>query len=120
MSCILGCNSTHFAHGEDEKQIDVTVQSVPESLVIFGQITDCAKNNQPVPGALVKVFKCIDQKIIGICHTFSGCNGFYMLSLPKTSPHEKIIVMSTCGCLKTPICASCDPGCKCKHDCKCN
>lgn len=118
MSSILGCNSTHFAHGEDEKQVDVTVQSVPESLVIFGQITDCAKNNQPVPGALVKVFKCIDKKMIGICHTFSGCNGFYMLNLPKTSPHEKFIIMSTYSCLKKPICASCHPDCKCTPDCK--
>lgn len=113
MSCILGCNATHFCHGEDEKQVDIAVQSVPESLVIFGQITDCAKNNHPIEGALVKAFKCHDKKLIGICHTFSGCNGFYMLNIPPVAHNDKIIVMATCGCEKVKICASCHPDCKC-------
>lgn len=113
MSCILGCNATHFGPGEDEKQVDVVIQSVPESLVVFGQVTDCAKNNQPVEGALVKVFKCVDKRLVGICHTFTGCNGFYMLNLPQVSPHDKILVMATCACVKGPICASCHPDCKC-------
>lgn len=114
MSCILGCNSTHFCQGEDEKQVDVTIQSMPDCLVIFGQITDCAKNNKPISGALVKAFKCIDKKIVGICHTFSGCNGYYMLHLTNCCPQDKIIVMATCGCMPKQICASCDPDCKCR------
>lgn len=117
MSCILGCNSTHFGPHEDEKQVDVTIQSVPDSFVIYGQITDCSKNNQPVIGALVKVFKCVDKKLVGICHTFSGCNGYYMLSLPPSTPHDKIIVMATCGCVTTHICASCHSDCTCKPKC---
>lgn len=112
MSCILGCHSTHFYQGEEEKQVDVTIQSVPDCLVIFGQITDCAKNNHPVQGALVKAFTCIDKKLIGICHTFSGHNGYYMLHLPDCKHQEKIIVMATCGCMSQKICASCDPDCQ--------
>lgn len=117
MSCILGCNSTHFGPGEDEKQVDIAVQSVEESLVIFGQITDCAKNNQPVVGALVKVFKCVDRKLVGICHTFTGGNGYYMLNLPKVNPHEKIVVMATCGCLSANVCSTCTPDCQTPPPC---
>ena len=116
MSCILGCASTNFEPGEDEKRVDITVQSVPDSLVIFGRITDCTKNNQPIPGALIKAFKCVDGKLLGICHTFSGCNGFYMLNLPQICRHEKFIVMATCGCVTSTICASCSPDCQsCNH-----
>lgn len=117
MSCILGCNSTYFESGEDEKQVDVGIQSVPESIVVFGQITDCAKNNQPVEGALVKAFKSVDNKLTGICHTFSGCNGFYMLNLPHVSDQDKILIMASCGCVKPPFCASCHPDCKCPTSC---
>lgn len=113
MACILGCNSTHFGPDEDEKEVDVSIQSVEGSLMIYGQITDCAKHNAPVPGALVKAFKCEGHKLIGICHTFSGCNGFYMLNLPGVQKGEKVIVMATCGCITASFCVPCHADCKC-------
>lgn len=106
MSCILGCNSTQFGPGEDEKSVDIAVQSVKDDLMIYGQITDCAKNNQPVAGALVKAFKKINGRLVGICHTFTGCNGYYMLHLPGVKPGEKVVVMATCGCMQP-----CPPPC---------
>jgi hypothetical protein len=118
MACILGCKTTHFEPEQDEQQVDVKIQSVPNSLVIYGQITDCANRNRPVAGAIVKAFKCVNNKLIGICHTFSGCNGFYMLNVPNDLAREKIVIMATCGCVTASFCASCDNECECKSGCK--
>lgn len=116
MSCVLGCSSANFNPGEDEKQVDITVQTI-NSFVVFGQITDCAKKNKPVIGALVKAFRCVDKKLIPVCHTFTGCNGFYMLNLIDIKPGEKIIVMATCGCLSSHLCIKCHHDCDCHHKC---
>lgn len=113
MACILGCNSTHFGAGEDEKRVDIKVQSISESFMVYGQITDCAKHDAPVAGALVKAFKCEGGKLQGICHTFSGCNGYYMLHLPGVTAGEKVIIMATCGCITTSFCVSCHDDCHC-------
>lgn len=113
MSCIVGCNAIQVEQTEDEQQVDVTIQSIPDCLVIFGRITDCAKHNKPVTGALVKVFKCVDNKLIGICHTFSGCNGYYMLHVTNCCPQDKLMVMATCGCVPHNFCASGEASCNC-------
>lgn len=52
-------------------------------LVLWGRITDCDIEDAVV-GAIVKAFYVLEGQEYAICHTFSGCDGYYMMSLPQT------------------------------------
>jgi len=84
-----------------------------KDFVIFGRITNC-ETGDPVVGAIVKAFKCCDGQEVPLSHSFSGCNGRYLLNIPRNlvEPCEKILIMASCTD-KPPIPCECDPDCQC-------
>lgn len=63
----------------------------------------------PVVGAVVKAF---DENGAGICHTFSGCNGLYMLRIPAEFGYEgqTVTIAASCSnCPDTPTPCQCPP-----------
>lgn len=58
-----------------------------DRIVFWGQVTDC-DTGEPIQGALVKAFFVRNpntpvERVFALCHTFSGCDGYYMISLPQ-------------------------------------
>lgn len=74
-----------------------------DDIAIFGQILDGAT---PVVGALVRITNATDATLIG--HTYSGCNGNYMLAIPASSiTTGDEILIEIVGSGRTPAaCAS--------------
>ena len=64
--------------------------------IIFGRITDC-ETGKPIQGAIVKVFYSEEDEYIDLCHTFSGCNGYYLLRVPEGFEGSTMTIMSTCS-----------------------
>ena len=53
-----------------------------KDVLIHGQIKDCI-THEGISGMIVKAFYEDDLgELKGICHTFSGCKGYYMLNIP--------------------------------------
>ncbi len=59
-----------------------------EDIIVYGQITDC-DSGEPIVGAIVKAF---EEDGTGISHTFSGCDGLYMLRIPFALAGETITI----------------------------
>lgn len=75
---------------------DLSVKRV-EDAIIFGRITDC-ETGQAVTGATVKIFYTDDEgELMDLCHTFSGCDGYYMMGVPKEFEGKTVTIMSTCN-----------------------
>lgn len=105
MSCILSSDTITLPCTFEQDQIDLNlgVRTVSD-VVIHGRITDCDTGN-PIVGAVVKVF---DENNNGICHTFSGCNGLYMLRLPPALAGQAVTIAASCSnCPDTPEPCSC-------------
>lgn len=107
---------------------DLKVREVKDVL-IHGRIKDCI-THEGISGAIVKAFyrDCLGE-LTGICHTFSGCEGYYMLRIPPKFGGKIITVMAVktncpegpipCECPKEPISCEC-PGepipCECPEE----
>jgi len=83
---------------------DIKVRKVND-VIIYGQIKNCV-SDEPIKGAIIKAFYT-DAKgnLMDICHTFSGCSGYYMLRLPEGFKAETITIMASknnCTDLPTP------------------
>lgn len=74
---------------------DLPVRKVSD-VIIVGRITDC-QTGEPIQGAIVKVFYTEEGEAIDLCHTFSGCNGYYMLRIPDEYQGRTMTIMSTCS-----------------------
>lgn len=75
---------------------DLPVKKIKDA-IIFGRITDC-ETTEPIVGAIVKVFYTNDEgELIDLCHTFSGCNGYYMLRIPEEFEGETVTIMAVCS-----------------------
>lgn len=81
---------------------DIRVKKVND-VIIYGQIKKC-NSQEPIEGAIVKIFYTdYEGNLNDICHTFSGCNGYYMLRLPPNYEGEVITIMATReSCLDLP------------------
>lgn len=86
---------------------DLKVRKVKDAL-IHGQIKDCV-THEGIPGAIVKAFYKNDSgELTGICHTFSGCEGYYMLRIPPQFEGKTITVMAVkTNCPEEPIPCEC-------------
>lgn len=98
----------------DEKRIvirvDLKVKRVKD-VVIHGQIKDC-DTHEGISGAIVKAFyKNDSEELIGICHTFSGCEGYYMMRIPPEFEGKTLTIMAVkTNCPGEPIPCECDKG----------
>lgn len=107
MSCILSANTIDLPDEFDQDQmtLDLGVRSIND-IVLHGRITICGTDT-PIVGAVVKV---IDAEGHWLCHTFSGCNGLYMLRLPDTLAGQTITIAASCSdCPETPAPCICPP-----------
>ena len=109
MSCFLSANTITLPGCFEQNQEDVNlgVKSVKD-IILHGRITECTSGD-PVIGAVVKAFGANGA---GICHTFSGCNGLYMLRIPANAGFEgqTITVAAVCSnCPGTPEPCTCPP-----------
>ena len=97
MSCILSAGNVTLpdVFAQQQVRLDLGVRSV-EDVVIVGRITDC-ETNEPIVGAIVKLFVPIPGGLDDICHTFSGCDGFYMLRVPAEFEGDTVTIMATCS-----------------------
>lgn len=79
-----------------------------DDVLIHGQIKDCI-TREGISGAIVKAFyKDKSGKMAGICHTFSGCEGYYMLRIPPKFGGKIITVMAVkTNCPEEPIPCEC-------------
>lgn len=105
MSCILSSNQLQIPAVPDQDQIDfdIGVTTVAD-VIVHGRVTLC-DSDAPVVGAIVKVF---DQEGNGVCHTFSGCNGLYMLRIPADLAGQLITIAATCtNCPESPTPCEC-------------
>ncbi len=100
MSCILSANTVTLPEEFDQDQLSLNlgVASVAD-VIIHGQITDC-ETEEPIIGAIIKAFDEIGE---GICHTFSGCDGFYMLRISTEFAGQTITIAATCTNCPEPL-----------------
>ncbi len=86
MSYILSAGSVTMPTPMEQEQlaVDLGITEV-EGVVVHGVITDC-ETEEPIEGAIVKAFftNPNTEELEGITHTFSGCDGNYMLYIPPT------------------------------------
>lgn len=86
MSYILSAGSVTMPTPMEQEQLalDLGITEV-EGVVVHGVITDC-ENTEPIEGAIVKAFftNPNNGNLEGITHTFSGCDGNYMLYIPPS------------------------------------
>lgn len=108
MSCILSADTIELPEEfeQDQFTLDIGVRSVAD-VIIHGQITDC-DSEEPIIGAIVKVFDCKGE---GVCHTFSGCDGLYMLRIPAELAGQSVTIAATCtNCPCPPEPCECPAG----------
>ncbi|QQY79290.1 hypothetical protein EDD65_10689 [Keratinibaculum paraultunense] len=86
MSYILSASSVQMptTMEQDQLAVDLGITEV-EGVVVHGKITD-GENAEPIEGAIVKAFftNPNTEELEGLTHTFSGCDGNYMLYIPPT------------------------------------
>ena len=125
MGCILDCRKTTVPAEFDQQEINVnlTPKDVPD-LVLYGKVTDCVTGN-PLVGAVVKVFVCLEGTEYVVGHTYSGCEGNYLFNIPPRPtgiPSEllpipagsTILVKATCTNNPPTPCVDCATA-----DCNC-
>ena len=83
---------------------DIKISNV-DSIVLHGRITDC--EGEGIQGIAVKAFVADcngdeSSELIGISHTFSGCKGLYILTIPAEYNGQKIIVAAAGTSCNTP------------------
>ena len=108
--CIPKCNP--------ECDIEANVKD----LVIYGRITECA-TDEPIVGAIVKGFVVQDCEEIPITHSYSGCDGRYLLNIPQAFEHEgrvitikpgdELLINANCSGLPPVPCHTCQNDCTC-------
>lgn len=83
-----------------------------KDVVFFGRITNC-DTGDPMVGAIVKAFKCRKGIETPLVHTFSGCNGDYLLNIPRKMirPGDEILIKA--GCTDKP-----PSPCECCQNCR--
>lgn len=109
MSCILSAATIELPEefNQEQRTLNIGVRSVND-VILHGQITDCV-SGVPIVGAVIKI---IDANGNWLCHTFSGCNGFYMLRVPASLAGQTITVAVICSdCPGTPVPCVCPPEC---------
>ncbi|AFS77724.1 hypothetical protein Curi_c06510 [Gottschalkia acidurici 9a] len=86
----------------DCQQIDtgeIEIRSVND-IVIHGRVVDCQGDG--IEGAVVKIFRRRDNGTLrAIDHTFSGCEGFYMINIPRDG-NDPIVVMTSASTCNAP------------------
>ncbi|MDR5658409.1 hypothetical protein RH915_02795 [Serpentinicella sp. ANB-PHB4] len=86
MSYILSAGTVTLPEIFDQQQqrLDLGVTEV-EDVIVLGQITEC-ETGEPIVGAIVKYFftNPFTGELEDVCHTFSGCDGYYMIRIPPT------------------------------------
>ncbi|HZK56959.1 MAG TPA: hypothetical protein VFD17_01510 [Clostridia bacterium] len=107
MSCILSASTITMPEIPDQDQIDLDLEvSSIADVIVHGRVTFC-DSDVPVVGAIVKA---IDAEGVGLCHTFSGCNGLYMLRLPASFGGQNITILVSCtNCPALEPCACTSP-----------
>lgn len=108
MSCILSSSQVQIPAVPDQDQIDLDIGvATVADVIVHGRVTFC-DSNAPVIGAIVKVFDCEGE---GVCHTFSGCDGLYMLRIPAELAGQLITIAATCtNCPCPPEPCECPEG----------
>lgn len=89
MSYILSAGTIQMPSPIDEEQFKLNLGITEiEGAVVEGQITDC-DTGEAIVGAVVKAFftNPDTEELEGINHTFSGCNGEYILYIPPTAKY---------------------------------
>lgn len=79
-------------------QVDITERK-EKRIIIWGNVCDCC--GQPIAHALIKLFRYerdCKNKLRGICHTFTDCNGYYQFDLPGNSHGKYRVVASKSSC----------------------
>ncbi len=91
-------------------RVDLKVKKVND-VVIHGQIKDC-DTHEGISGAIVKAFyKNDSEELVGICHTFSGCEGYYMFRIPPEFKGKTLTIMAVkTNCPEELIPCECDKG----------
>lgn len=69
---------------EEQYKLNLGVTEI-EDVIAYGQITDC-NSGEPIITAIVKALftNPSNGELEAISHTFSGCDGYYMLHIPPT------------------------------------
>jgi len=112
MACILSCVTRTMPDVcEAELEVNIRVREVCD-FILFGRILDC-DTGVPLVGAIVKAFRCIGDQEVPIGHTFSGCNGEYLLNIPFDLAGQKVIIKASCASTTPPVPCECDPDCSC-------
>jgi hypothetical protein len=126
MACLLSTKEVTLPCeplDQQECRLDIRV-SVVNDPIIYGRVFDC--EGCPIIGAIVKAFRCrkFDEPC-PLCHTFSGCDGWYMLNIPAESllPSDRILVKAACTdcppepCEGAPCEDCCDNNKCCSAEC---
>ncbi|MDR5658410.1 hypothetical protein RH915_02800 [Serpentinicella sp. ANB-PHB4] len=87
---------------------DIKVRKIND-VIVYGHIKQCYTKKQ-VEGAIIKAFYKDKQGILrDICHTYSGCDGYYMLRIPPKFEGETITMMvSKDNCTDSPESCECE------------
>ncbi len=93
MSCILSSAQVRMPAVPDQDQIDldIGVEAI-DDVIVHGRVTFC-NSDTPIVGAIVKIF---NNRGEGVCHTFSGCDGLYMLRIPADLAGQLVTIAATC------------------------
>lgn len=93
---------------EDQIRVDIGVREIPDAIV-YGRITECDTDTEIV-GATVALWVVNDDGTeTKLCHTFSGCNGFYMLRIPPLFEGATIRITATAdNCSEAPEPCECE------------
>lgn len=94
MSYILSAGTLQLPDDFDQQQLDFNLGVTEvDDIIVFGQITDC-ETGEPIVGAIVKYFVTVDGELVDVCHTFTGCDGYYMFRVPSEYEGEEITIMA--------------------------
>jgi len=93
-----------------QERLDLGVTAV-EDFVVLGRITEC-ETDDAIVGAIVKAFYTDEttEELVDLVHTFSGCDGYYMLRIPAEYAGQEITIMAVGSeCLDPLVPCECPP-----------
>lgn len=110
MAYMLNCKAVNSGDICGQYSVDpIKLKAVTDN-VIEGTVLDCTTSDG-IQGILVKAFEknATTGALTGITHTYSGCGGHYMLTIPYTISIANVVIMAASS--SCPLPEPCEPCC---------